>query len=62
MAHKRGTNYRPSTSITLEEELMNRIDDYRFENRKNNRSQAIAELLQIAFRTLESETMERMPS
>lgn len=62
MAHKRGTNYRPSTSITLEEELMNLIDDYRFENRKNNRSQAIAELLQIAFRTLESETMERMPS
>lgn len=61
MAHKRGTNYRPSTSITLEEELMNLIDDYRFENRKNNRSQAIAELLQIAFRTLESESLERMP-
>ncbi len=61
MAHKRGTNYRPTTTISLEEQIMNQIDDYRFETRKNNRSQAIAELLQIAFRAIESESLERMP-
>ena len=59
--HKRGTNYRPTTTISLEEQLMNQLDNYRFDTRKNNRSQAVAELLQIAFRTLESESLERMP-
>lgn len=61
MAHKRGTNYRPTTTISLEEQLMNQLDNYRFDTKKNNRSQAVAELLQIAFRTLENESLERMP-
>jgi metal-responsive CopG/Arc/MetJ family transcriptional regulator len=34
-----------STTISLEEPLLLLVEDYRFEKRKDNRSQAIAELI-----------------
>jgi metal-responsive CopG/Arc/MetJ family transcriptional regulator len=45
MAHRRGTNYKPTTTISLEQYLLERVDDYRFSKRKENRSAAIADLL-----------------
>lgn len=59
-AHKRGSNYKPTTTITLEEQLLNMIDDYRFDSRKDNRSQAIAELIKLGFEHLQRE--QRVPS
>jgi metal-responsive CopG/Arc/MetJ family transcriptional regulator len=35
-----------STTISLEETLLSQIEDYRFTARKNNRSAAIADLIQ----------------
>lgn len=45
MAHVRSNCRNLSTTISLDELLMNRIEDYRFAKRKDNRSAAIAELI-----------------
>lgn len=45
MAHIRKDSSKPTTTISLEEELLSRIEDYRFSRRKDNRSAAIADLL-----------------
>lgn len=36
---------KPRSSITFDEELFKRVEDYRFENRCKNRSQAVVELV-----------------
>ena len=36
---------KPRSSITFDEELFKRIEDYRFENRCKSRSQAVVELI-----------------
>ena len=38
---------KPRTSLTIDEDLLKRIDDFRFENRFMNRSTAIIELIRI---------------
>jgi metal-responsive CopG/Arc/MetJ family transcriptional regulator len=43
--HYKKPGYKPTTSIALDEELFVRIDEYRFEKRKDNRSAAIADLI-----------------
>jgi metal-responsive CopG/Arc/MetJ family transcriptional regulator len=45
MAHIRKNCRNLSTTISLEEELMMQIENYRFDTRKNNRSAAIADLI-----------------
>ncbi len=45
MAHSRKNCKNLSTTISLEEELMELIEDYRFTKRKDNRSAAIADLI-----------------
>jgi metal-responsive CopG/Arc/MetJ family transcriptional regulator len=45
MAHVRHDSKKLSTTISLEEQMFSLIDDYRFENRKDNRSAAIEELV-----------------
>jgi metal-responsive CopG/Arc/MetJ family transcriptional regulator len=45
MAHIRSNCKNLSTTISLEEPLLLLVEDYRFEKRKDNRSQAIAELI-----------------
>jgi metal-responsive CopG/Arc/MetJ family transcriptional regulator len=45
MAHVRHDSKKLSTTISLEEQMFSLIDDYRFENRKDNRSAAIADLI-----------------
>ncbi|MEI7636018.1 MAG: ribbon-helix-helix domain-containing protein [Syntrophus sp. (in: bacteria)] len=37
---------KPKILITLEDDLITRIDDYRFENRINSRSEAIRRLIE----------------
>jgi metal-responsive CopG/Arc/MetJ family transcriptional regulator len=45
MAHKRDNCRNVSTTISLEEEVMSLIENYRFTKRKDNRSAAIADLI-----------------
>lgn len=45
MAHIRKNCRNLSTTISLEENVMLQIEDYRFSKRKDNRSAAIAELI-----------------
>ncbi len=39
---------KPKILITFDEDLLKRIDDYRFENRINSRSEAIRRLIEEA--------------
>ncbi|SHI55540.1 hypothetical protein SAMN02745216_00139 [Desulfatibacillum alkenivorans DSM 16219] len=38
---------KPRILLTLDEDLLKRIDDYRFENRINTRSEAMRRLIKI---------------
>ncbi len=39
------TTDKPRSTITIDKELFKRLEDYRYENRCNNRSQAVVELV-----------------
>ena len=41
------TTDKPRYTITLDEELLKKIDDFRFENRYPNRTQATLELIRL---------------
>jgi metal-responsive CopG/Arc/MetJ family transcriptional regulator len=45
MAHVRANCRNISTTISLEESILQLIEDYRFQNRKDNRSAAIVDLV-----------------
>lgn len=45
MVHVRKNCKNVSTTISLEESLMELVDDYRFNKRKDNRSAAISDLI-----------------
>jgi metal-responsive CopG/Arc/MetJ family transcriptional regulator len=45
MAHARSNCKNLSTTISLDEHLLLKIEDYRFTKRKDNRSAAIADLI-----------------
>jgi metal-responsive CopG/Arc/MetJ family transcriptional regulator len=47
MTHIRKDSRKPSSTISLESSLWEKIEDYRFDNRKPNRSAAIEELIQL---------------
>ncbi|WP_026676751.1 hypothetical protein [Fictibacillus gelatini] len=53
MAHMRKDSSKPSTTISLDKFLLERVDDYRFSKRKDNRSAAIADLLQKGLKYVE---------
>ena len=44
----------PKTLITFDKQLLNRVDDFRFENRINTRSEAIRRLLEEALKKYEN--------
>ena len=44
---------KPRFTISLDEELLQKIDDFRFENRYANRTQATLELIRIGLESLE---------
>ena len=45
----------PRFCITVSKELLDEIDDYRFENRINSRSMATVELIQLGLNALRKE-------
>lgn len=46
---------KPRYTITLDEEMLKKIDDFRFENRFANRTQATLELIRIGMEALEEQ-------
>lgn len=50
---------KPRYTITLDAELLQKIDDFRFENRFPNRTQATLELIRIGIAALEKEKENR---
>lgn len=49
---------KPRFTITLDDDLLQKIDDFRFDNRYPNRTQATLELIRIGIRTLEQQKKE----
>jgi metal-responsive CopG/Arc/MetJ family transcriptional regulator len=53
---------KPRYTITIDEELLKKIDDFRFENRYPNRTQATLELIRLGMEALEKKnTAEGKP-
>ena len=50
---------RPRYTITLDDEMLKKIDDFRFENRFPNRTQATLELIRIGIETLEKQQKKK---
>jgi metal-responsive CopG/Arc/MetJ family transcriptional regulator len=50
MAWKKTDNAKPTITLTIDEELLKQLEDYQFDNRIKNRSQAIDELLRKALK------------
>ena len=50
--HVREKSYKPTTTISLSSNTLSKIEDYRFTKRKDNRSQAIEEIIQYGFKYL----------
>lgn len=46
---------KPRYTITLDEELLKKIDDFRFNNRYPNRTQATLELIRLGMEALEKQ-------
>jgi metal-responsive CopG/Arc/MetJ family transcriptional regulator len=53
MAHIRKDSSKPSTTISLEQAILEKIEDYRFDKRKPNRSVAISDLVTYGLKYLE---------
>ena len=49
-------------TVIVEDELLKKIDDYRFENRYGSRSSAAGELIKIAMQTLEGKAIDEQKS
>lgn len=43
--HKKTPNAKPIINITIDEELLQKVEDFQFENRIKNRSEAIRQLI-----------------
>jgi len=46
---------KPRYCITVDEEMMKEIDDFRFENRYNSRSKATLELIRLGLQTIKEQ-------
>ena len=59
--HSRGENYKRTTTITMEEELLLIIDKFQDRNRKNikNRSQAIEKLVKMGLKQLKEQNEQK---
>ena len=64
MAHVRSNCRNLSTTISLEEALLQLVEDHRFKTRKENRSAAIADLLLkgLKYQALVEKKKDRMSS
>ncbi|HPJ97509.1 MAG TPA: ribbon-helix-helix protein, CopG family [Syntrophales bacterium] len=52
---------KPKILITLEDDLLTRIDDFRFENRINSRSEAIRRLIEKGLSSPEKPAPKKKP-
>ena len=50
---------KPRFSITVDEKLLQEIEDYRFGNRISMRSEAIVQLIKIGLETLQKENKDK---
>lgn len=50
---------KPRYTITIDEELLKKIDDFRFENRFPNRTQATLELIRLGMEALEKKNADK---
>ena len=50
---------RPIISVVLDDEMLEKVDDYRFENRISSRSKALNELIKKGIIELEKEQEEK---
>ncbi|MEK3988485.1 MULTISPECIES: hypothetical protein [Robertmurraya] len=57
--YKKTPNAKPIINITLTDELLKRIEDYRYNERIPSRSQAISNLIECAFNSLEGKSEKR---
>ena len=51
---------KPRYTIIVDEELLEKIDDFRFENRYPSRSAATLELIRVGLETLKKEQAEKV--
>ncbi|ALY08106.1 hypothetical protein BhaS171_00050 [Bacillus phage vB_BhaS-171] len=53
--HKKTPNAKPIINITIDEELLKKVEDFQFDNRIKNRSEAIRLLILKAMESKEEE-------
>ena len=53
MAYKKNQNCKPAATISFDEDLLNYVDEYRFSKRKESRSEAVNELIEMGLKYLE---------
>lgn len=58
--HYKQPTYKPTTSITLDEDLFKMIDKFKHRNEIDNRSQAIEKLIRLGFKQLKQQRAMRM--
>jgi metal-responsive CopG/Arc/MetJ family transcriptional regulator len=51
MGYKKTPNARPIINITIPDELLEEIENFRYAERKRNRSQAICQILELGLKT-----------
>ncbi|MED4399821.1 ribbon-helix-helix domain-containing protein [Metabacillus fastidiosus] len=57
--HYKQPNYKPTTSITIDEDLFKLIDKFKHKNEFDNRSQAIETLIRLGFKHLKQRKLVR---
>jgi hypothetical protein len=50
MGYKKTPNARPIINITIPDELLDEVENFRFTERKRNRSQAICQILELGLK------------
>ncbi len=58
--HYKQPNYKPTTSISMDEELLTLIDKFKHRNEIDSRSQAIEKLIRLGFKQLKQQRLSRM--
>lgn len=56
--HKKTPNAAPIINITMDDELLKLVEDYQFDNRIKNRSEAIRRLLKAGMEVMKQEKNE----
>lgn len=51
--YRQTANAKPSAGISFEEEVLKAVDEYRFSKRKESRSEAVNELIEMGLKYLE---------